>query len=280
MAYVNDQILNNYRGTVQGRWHLTTKFYKSPWHPNKIISTITMGGSCYVMSEDISAPAHIPGEPLRVPKLDPMAGSTTTNEVPYPRNNYVNFAPAQSFETFLVQLGGAWTAIRHPLLGVVVDGFEYAIGTYILVRVGQVRQEAVHKGMLIEAELVSLPTSPNSATPTILSELLLSLPPTCIFHDSLESDGRHKYYIAQFRNPAGITDGSTAGGSYLRRRRLTYRTSQLQNQLPWSPKKTLIFWTTEVKKGRLKLRIGRALNEISGWPSNPKTSGDGKIDMV
>ncbi|KAG8930660.1 hypothetical protein FRC02_003932 [Tulasnella sp. 418] len=136
-----------------------------------------MGDSCYVMSEDISAPAHIPGEPLRVPKLDPMAGTTTTNEVPYSRNNYITFTPAQSFETFLVQLGGAWTAIRHPLSGVVVDGFEFAIGTDIIVRVGQVRQAAVHKGMLIEAELVPLPTSPNSATPAILSELLLSLPP-------------------------------------------------------------------------------------------------------
>ncbi|KAG8916983.1 hypothetical protein FRC03_003618 [Tulasnella sp. 419] len=86
-----------------------------------------MGDSCYVMSEDISAPAHMPGEPLRVPKLDLMAGTTTTNEVPYSRNNYVTFTPAYSFETFLVQPGGAWTAIKQPLSGVVVVGFEYAI---------------------------------------------------------------------------------------------------------------------------------------------------------
>jgi len=174
---------------------------------------VTMNDAAFVLIEDPSVPIsdpHTPGSPdvplaagdqqqQQQPELSKPSPMEEIQERTHRRTSFVIIRPPESLDLLLNQLQAKWVPVRQTttisgtkgqgLAGgpqVTIDGLAFSIGGDWIVRAGNIMLAGgTTRGMLLEAEYIPLPHSPQPIvtpddTAVLLSNLLTSLLPTTI----------------------------------------------------------------------------------------------------
>jgi len=158
------------------------------------------GPTAYVLVEDPSAPhrfeflqAKAQAEAQAQQESSQNGGNVVRPQLIEPShycNTFLSVSPPGALDQLLGQLRARWTPARQPASTnnrnpnqpgsqLVIEGHIFKIGTDWIVRVGNViLAGGTHKGMLLEAEYLPLPSMPSSdETSELLSNLLTAILP-------------------------------------------------------------------------------------------------------
>jgi len=208
---IREHIIKNHSGQVKGRWYLQVRSYRSVLdgqrtrnEPPRSMVSVTMNDAAFVLIDDPAVPPSelsvppSPDVPLAAfPPISPPPSKPITSEESrsHRRSSFVTIRPPESLELLLLQLKARWVPVRQsgggattrPGAGapqVTIEGFTFVVGTDWIVRAGNVIiAGGAIRGMLLEAEYLPLPSSPEPVlapndTADMLSNLLTSLLPS------------------------------------------------------------------------------------------------------